>query len=75
MMKYIMAFANNPVFRYLLGWSMPPKFSLLKLMRQKILPQEQNLRYVLQVRTLRCIYACVIDLIVAGENASDGRRS
>ena len=49
MMKYIMCFANNPIFRFLLGWSMPPKFSLLKLMRQKILPQEQNLRYVLQV--------------------------
>ena len=52
MMQYIMCFANNPVFRYLLGWSMPPKFSLLKLMRQNILPKEQNLRYVLQVSFL-----------------------
>lgn len=26
-----MPFGNNPIFRYLLGWTMPPKISLLKV--------------------------------------------
>ena len=40
MLQTIIPFANNVIFRYLLGWTMPPKFSLVKLMRQKLLPQE-----------------------------------
>ena len=39
MLRTIIPFANNVIFRYLLGWTMPPKFSLVKLMRQKLLPQ------------------------------------
>ena len=39
MLQTIIPFANNVIFRYLLGWTMPPKFSLVKLMRQKLLPQ------------------------------------
>ena len=27
---------------------MPPKFSMIKLMRQKLIPQEQNVNFVLQ---------------------------
>lgn len=27
----IIPFGNNPIFRYLLGWTVPPKVSLLKL--------------------------------------------
>jgi hypothetical protein len=30
---------------------MPPKFSLLKLMRQNLLPKEQNVNFVCQVTT------------------------
>ena len=48
MLKTIIPFANNVVFRYLLGWTMPPKFSLVKLLRQKLIPQEQNVDFVLQ---------------------------
>ena len=32
----------------ILGWTMPPKFSMIKLMRQKLIPQEQNVNFVLQ---------------------------
>ena len=32
----------------ILGWTMPPKFSLVKLLRQKLLPEEQNVNFVLQ---------------------------
>ena len=42
LLKYVMPFANNVIFRYLLGWTMPPKFSLLKLMRQKLVPEQAN---------------------------------
>ena len=27
----IIPFGNNPIFRYLFGWTVPPKISLLKL--------------------------------------------
>ena len=30
-MKDIIPFGNHPVFRYLFGWMVPPKVSLLKL--------------------------------------------
>jgi len=40
MLEVVIPFANNVLFRYLLGWSMPPKFSLIKFMRQKLLPQD-----------------------------------
>jgi delta24-sterol reductase len=29
-LQHIVPFANNPLFRYLFGWTMPPKISLLK---------------------------------------------
>jgi len=48
LLEKIIPFANNVVFRYLLGWTMPPKFSMIKLMRQKLIPQEQNVNFVLQ---------------------------
>ncbi len=31
-------FANHPIFRYLFGWTMPPKWSYLKWIREKIVP-------------------------------------
>ena len=48
LLEYIIPFANNIVFRYLLGWTMPPKFSLIKLLRQKLIPEEQNVCFVCQ---------------------------
>ena len=30
-LKDIIPFGNHPVFRYLFGWTVPPKISLLKL--------------------------------------------
>ena len=34
--------------RYLFGWSMPPKFSLLKWLRKNLVPEEQNANFVCQ---------------------------
>lgn len=48
LLRYVIPFANNVLFRYLLGWTMPPKFSLLKLMRQKLIPQDVNVNFVCQ---------------------------
>lgn len=48
LMPYIIPFANNVVFRYLFGWSMPPKFSLLKWLRKNLVPKEQNENFVCQ---------------------------
>jgi len=48
LIKIVLPFANNPVFRWLFGWSMPVKFSLVKLMRQKLLPEAVNVNFVLQ---------------------------
>eukprot|EP00095_Tigriopus_kingsejongensis_P006791 maker-scaffold608_size125128-snap-gene-0.16 protein:Tk06791 transcript:maker-scaffold608_size125128-snap-gene-0.16-mRNA-1 annotation:"delta -sterol reductase" len=48
LMAYIIPFANNPLFRYLFGWSMPPKFSLLKWLRKNLVPKEQNENFVCQ---------------------------
>ena len=48
LLKYIIPFGNNVLFRYLFGWTMPPKFSLVKLLRQKLLPKEQNVNFVCQ---------------------------
>lgn len=42
MMDQILPFANNVFFRYLLGWAMPPKFSLLKFLRQSLITNEVN---------------------------------
>ncbi len=30
-------FGNNPIFRYLLGWTLPPKYSFVKFLRQKVI--------------------------------------
>merc|ERR1712062_61042 len=48
LLESIIPFANNVVFRYLFGWTMPPKFSLVKLLRQKFIPNEQNVNFVIQ---------------------------
>ncbi len=41
--------------RYLLGWAMPPKFSLLKFLKQKLAPEEKNKNSVIQVRCHLCV--------------------
>jgi len=48
MMPHIMPFANNTLFRLLFGWSMPPKFSLLKWVKQTLTPEEENKVMVVQ---------------------------
>ena len=48
LLKYIIPFANNPIFRYPFGWTMPPKFSLIKWMKQTLLPKEDNINFVCQ---------------------------
>lgn len=44
----IVPFGNNVVFRYLLGWMMPPKISLLKLTETKATKKLYELHHVVQ---------------------------
>ena len=48
----IIPFGNNPIFRYLLGWLVPPKVSLLKLTQGKTLKRLYETKHMIQVRIL-----------------------
>jgi len=48
----IIPFGNNPVFRWLFGWMMPPKISLLKLTQGKT------------IKAMYEKYQCIQDLLV-----------
>ena len=39
-MHGIVPIGNHPIFRWLFGWSLPPKYSLLKYVRLNVVPQE-----------------------------------
>ena len=49
----IIPFGNNVVFRYLLGWLVPPKVSLLKLTQGKKLKQLYEEQHVIQDMLVR----------------------
>ena len=60
LMDAILHFANHPLFRFFLGWACPPRFSLIKYMRQTLLPVDPNLNkncviqdYVLDLKHLK----------------------
>lgn len=44
----IIPFGNNPVFRYLFGWLMPPEVSLLKLTQPAAVTKLYNKAHVIQ---------------------------
>lgn len=44
----IIPFGNNPVFRYLFGWLVPPKVSLLKLTQGKTLKRLYETKHMIQ---------------------------
>lgn len=44
----IIPFGNNPVFRYLFGWMVPPKISLLKLTQGETLRKLYEQHHVVQ---------------------------
>uniref|UniRef100_A0A7E4ZQF1 Delta(24)-sterol reductase n=1 Tax=Panagrellus redivivus TaxID=6233 RepID=A0A7E4ZQF1_PANRE len=46
--KDLVPFGNHPLFRYTLGWAMPPKISLLKRTTPKSVRNIYNRRHVLQ---------------------------
>ena len=46
----IIPFGNNVVFRYLFGWLVPPKVSLLKLTQGKTLKRLYETKHMIQVR-------------------------
>ena len=46
----IIPFGNHPVFRYLFGWLVPPKVSLLKLTQGKTLKRLYETKHMIQVR-------------------------
>jgi len=47
-MQDILPFGNHPVFRYLFGWTMPPKISLLKLTSPQVILDLYEKRHVVQ---------------------------
>lgn len=44
----IIPFGNNPIFRYLFGWMVPPKISLLKLTQGETLRKLYEQHHVVQ---------------------------
>ncbi|KAK7790541.1 hypothetical protein R5R35_000940 [Gryllus longicercus] len=46
--KDIIPFGNNPIFRFLLGWMMPPKVSLLKLTQTKAIKKLYENNHIIQ---------------------------
>ena len=46
----IIPFGNNVLFRYLFGWLIPPKVSLLKLTQGKTLKKLYEEHHMIQVR-------------------------
>lgn len=45
----IIPFGNHPIFRYLFGWLVPPKVSLLKLTQGKTLKRLYETKHMIQV--------------------------
>ena len=45
----IIPFGNNPIFRYLFGWLIPPKVSLLKLTQGETLKKLYEEHHMIQV--------------------------
>lgn len=48
----IIPFGNNPLFRYIFGWLVPPKVSLLKLTQGKTLKRLYETKHMIQVRLI-----------------------
>ena len=48
----IIPFGNNVIFRYLFGWLIPPKVSLLKLTQGKTLKKLYEEHHMIQVKFL-----------------------
>jgi delta24-sterol reductase len=46
--ELIVPFGNNPIFRYLLGWMMPPKISFLRLTQGDRIRQYYDQKHVIQ---------------------------
>lgn len=47
-LKDIIPFGNNPIFRYLFGWMVPPKISLLKLTQGEAIRKLYEQHHVVQ---------------------------
>lgn len=47
-MQDIIPFGNNPLFRYLFGWMVPPKISLLKLTQGQIIKDMYEKHQIIQ---------------------------
>ena len=53
----IIPFGNNVVFRYLFGWLIPPKVSLLKLTQGKTIKKLYEENHMIQVRLAEFSFA------------------
>jgi hypothetical protein len=52
----IIPFGNNPIFRFLFGWLVPPKVSLLKLTQGKTLKRLYEEHHMIQVPVISNLY-------------------
>ena len=48
LMSIIVPFGNNPMFRWLFGWSLPPHYSLIKFIRNSLVSKEELRTFVVQ---------------------------
>ena len=60
----IVPFGNNPLFRALLGWMMPPKPSLLKLTQTEALRKLYELHHMVRDCIWGCLFCVVYVLLV-----------
>ena len=48
LIEYIIPFGNSPVFRWLFGWSLPPKHAMIKKLKEKFVPPRLLSTFVCQ---------------------------
>ena len=48
MISYLIPFGNHPIFRYLLGWMLPPRHAMIKLLKENFVPDGKINNFVCQ---------------------------
>jgi delta24-sterol reductase len=75
-LQNIIPFGNNVIFRYLLGWMMPPKVSLLKVTETKAITNLYEKYHIVQdllvpVKSLKASILTFHDEVQVSNNKSD----
>lgn len=61
LLHYLVPFGNHPIFRWLLGWTMPPKHSMLHRLRNAFCPPHRIQNFILQdfIMPFKSVRRCV----------------